>query len=237
MDNIHEQLKIIKEAIIKIEGLLDCSEHIKEFEESYLSIGNTRILIVIPTEKQLDSVPNNLLKLLTPTGCQVKYFNVHGLPVSEAYNAAAKICLDDNADYMLTIEDDTYPPNDGLIKLLNVLRTRKEISAVGGWYPKKNIATEGVHIILTDWTKDKKYRSELRRDAEGLVEVYTLAMGFSLYRGEMFKYISDPRFVTTDNLTQDSFFSEKARKMGYKLYCDMDVKCKHIDRTTGEVYE
>ncbi len=206
-------------------------EHIQEIEASYISVGNTKILIVIPTEKKLTAMPPVLEKLITPSGCQIKYYNVYGLPVAEAYNNAVRVLLQDGADYMLTIEDDTFPPDDALSKLLSRLKTDK-LDAVGAWYPKKNRIKEGVHICIGSDGK----RSPLLADGK-LHEVYTLAMGCTLYKTDMFKYSSDPWFATTENLTQDSFFSEKARKMGYKLWCDTSIKCKHVDRETGKVFE
>lgn len=53
----------------------------------------------------------------------------------------------------------------------------------------------------------------------------------------MFTKISYPWFKTTPNMTQDSFFSQLAREAGYKLLVDTNIKCKHIDRSTGKVYE
>jgi len=46
-----------------------------------------------------------------------------------------------------------------------------------------------------------------------------------------------PYFATTEHLTQDSFFSQKARDTGYQLLVDTAIRCKHVDVTTGEVYE
>lgn len=207
-------------------------EHIQEVCREYLSVGDTKVLIVIPTEKKIEGdLPSDINKIIIPTGVQIKYYNVYGLPIADAYNNAVQVLLSDGADYMLTIEDDTYPSFDALANLLTVLRDNKHISAVGAWYPKKAPLREGVHIVLKNGVRTAS-------DPDGgLYEVYTLAQGCTLFRSDMFKYISAPWFSTTENLTQDSFFSQKARKMGYKLYCDSSVKCRHIDRVTGEVFE
>ena len=204
-------------------------EHIQEIESEYISQGNTKILIVIPTEKKMTKMHPGLEKLITPTGCQIKYYNVFGLPVDEAYNNAAEVFIKDGADYMLTVEDDTFPPEDALVRLLEHCENGKH--AIGAWYPKKNSVKEGVHIVLGD-----SRRRELESDGK-VHEVYTLAMGCTLYKADLFKYTSDPRFATTDNLTQDSFFSQKLRNLGYKLWCDTSIRCKHIDRDSGDVFE
>lgn len=230
---LKEKLLSLQQQINELVTQFIINEEVQQVEAAYLSEGNTRILIVIPTEKKLEKFPENVQNVIVPTGCQVKYYNVHGLPVAEAYINAAKQALADNADFMLTIEDDTFPPEDALYKLLSLLREKNEknISAVGAWYPKKNKVKEGVHIAIKD-----NRRTELIPDGN-LHEVYTLAMGCTLYKVDMFKYMSEPYFATTDNLTQDSFFSQKARMLGHKLYCDTSIRCKHIDRVTGEVFE
>ena len=79
-------------------------------------------------------------------------------------------------------------------------------------------------------------RGPLITDGE-VHEVYTLPMGCSLYSMEVFYRIEQPWFETTECLTQDSFFSQKLRDAGYKLFCDTSIKCKHIDRVTSKVYE
>ena len=70
----------------------------------------------------------------------------------------------------------------------------------------------------------------------GLVELYTAPMGCTLIKVDVFKKIEMPWFVTTGQLTQDSFFSQKARDAGYTLWCDTSIRCDHIDRDTGIVY-
>ena len=207
--------------------------HINEVCQEYLSVGDIKILISIPTETKLeDKLPSDLSKLSIPSGCQVKYLNVHSLPTHDAYNYSIKQLLEDGADYLFCVEDDTYVQPDTLYRLLKILRDRKDIHAIGAWYPKRDVLKEGVHIVIG---KDGK-REACPRDA-GLIECYTLAQGATLFKSEIFKYVTPPYFMISDNLTQDSFFSQKARKMGYRLFCDTSIKCKHIDRVTGEVFE
>jgi hypothetical protein len=68
-------------------------------------------------------------------------------------------------------------------------------------------------------------------------EVYTIPMGCTLFPMSVFLATEFPYFATTDNLTQDSFFSQKARDAGYSLIVDTSIRCKHIDVATGEVYD
>jgi len=140
--------------------------------------------------------------------------------------------LKDQAEFMLTVEDDTFPPPDAFVKLINMYRNMGNPKLiVGGWYPKKTMSREGTPIILVGGK-----RQALAADGE-VHEVYTIPMGCTLFPTSVFLETEFPYFATTEHLTQDSFFSQKAREKGYKLLCDTSIRCKHVDVNTGEVYE
>lgn len=201
-------------------------DHVRETERKYLDVGDCKILMAVPTEKKaVDGLPC-VEQIVIPSGVQVKYYNVWGRSTAEAYNDAVMVCLEDQADYLFTVEDDTFPPSDALIRLLN-----HSVDIVGAWYPKRTATLEGTPIIVNDGK-----RQALSPDG-AVHKVYTLPMGCSLFRAEVFLKTVHPWFVTTEHLTQDSFFSQKAREAGYTLWCDTSIRCKHIDRETGVVYE
>ena len=68
------------------------------------------------------------------------------------------------------------------------------------------------------------------------VEVYTIPQGCTLFKTGIFKRINFPWFVTTPQLSQDSYFSQQAREAGLKLWCDTSVRCRHVDRDSGETF-
>jgi len=205
--------------------------HVRQVEKKYLSQGDLKVLIVVPTREKASKLPV-LESLEIPSGVQVKYYNVFGRSVHEAYNDAAMTALKDQADFMLTIEDDTFPPNDAFIKLLNHYRSMEDSKLIlGGWYPKKTVSREGTPIILVNGK-----RQALAADGK-MHEVYTIPMGCTLFPTSVFVATEFPYFATTEHLTQDSFFSQKARDAGYKLIVDTAIRCKHVDVATGEIYE
>lgn len=201
------------------------NEQIGQVQQNFLSRGNRRLLIVTPTEhKAVNGLPN-LEGLIIPETIENKIHNIYGLPTDKAYNEAVLMAMREGCDYLLTVEDDTYPPPDGLIKLL-----QHRLDIVGGWYRKRREPLEGVPIIIKGGE-----RTDLKPDGE-LCEVYTIPQGFTLFRIDVFRNIPHPWFVTTPQLSQDSFFSQRARDAGYKLWCDTDIRCQHIDRISGKVY-
>ena len=165
---------------------------------------------------------------------------MEGMEVGEAYNQVIKMILEnkDLADFkfLLTLEEDNAPPADGLMKLYESI---DEYDAVGGLY----------------WTKGEMGQPMCYGDPrvmplnfipqvpqpDTIVPCNGLGMGFTLFRMEMLK---DSRFEYgnwfktkqevvpgggAQVMTQDLFFFQKAREMGYKFACDARVKVGHYD--------
>lgn len=244
----NENLKLVQELNEETRKILP---PIDEVSAKFLNEGKNKIFIAVPTEKAaIDKDKKPYLPCLNglkiPTNIAYQKHNAFGRPVADNYNDIVIKALQENADYLITIEDDTFPPSDAIEKLVKLanewnfvnptttypLNYAPTLCAFGAWYTKKEHPRTGVHIIMN---KDGK-REFLNTDDGKIYECYTLAMGCSIYPMDMFKKISPPWFVTTPQLSQDSYFSQKARDAGFKLYCDTSIKCKHIAKD-GEVFE
>jgi hypothetical protein len=203
-------------------------------EQRYLSQGKCRMLVAVPTEKKAVNGLPCLEGVAFPSGVEIKLFNNYGNSIADAYTFIVRQALMDDADYLVTIEDDTFPPPDAIVRLLALLHKQLPKNprvAVGAWYPKREEPRQGVHIIIGD-----RERGPLKDD--GMVhEVHTLAMGCTIYPIQIFRDVPEPWFKTTPHLSQDSYFSQKARDAGWTLLVDTNIKCRHIDRVTGKVYE
>jgi hypothetical protein len=209
-------------------------DHIREVEKKYLEVGDVKVLIVVPTREKAESLPV-LEKLAIPSGVQIKYLNVFGRSTADAYNDAIQTALNDGADFLLTVEDDTFPPDDGFFKLLQRYREIGDPKVVlGGYYVKKQENREGVHIQIVG---GKRQARTLSNKDVGVYEVYTIAQGFTLFPMECFLQTAYPWTVTTSHLTQDSFLSQKLRDKGFKLLVDGDIRCRHLDVASGKYYE
>ena len=209
-------------------------DHIREVEKKYLEVGDVKILIVVPTREKAERLPV-LENLAIPSGVQVKFLNVFGRTTAEAYNDAIQTALNDGCDMLLTVEDDTFPPTDGFQRLLARYREIGDPKAVlGGYYVKKVPYPEGVHIQVV---AGKRQALTLNKYDVGVHEVYTIAQGFTLFPIECFLQTEYPWTVTTAHLTQDSFLSQKLREKGFKLLVDANVRCRHVDFSTGNSYE
>jgi hypothetical protein len=223
-------------------GVTPQLDHVRDIEHKYIEgeNSNTKMMVAVPVEKDISEEEQSKFRLpcidglIEPSGMQFKYFTVHGRKIDAAYNEIARQFLQDGADYLLTIEDDTFPPKDVIVKLMKHIADGKKV--VGAWYPMRDGTGNGVPIALHNNGNGKTAREQLAADGK-VHEVYTIPMGCTLYSAEVFFKIEQPFFAKTSCLTQDSFFSQKLRKAGYKLYCDTCIRCKHIDRETSVVYE
>ena len=202
----------------------------RDVEKRFLETGQCKILIAVPTEFKAEKGLPVIDGVSIPNGAQVKIYNSWGRPVDDSYNHIVQTALEDKADFIITVEDDTFPPPDAFVRLLELVRQNPNCAA-GAWYPKKEKAREGVHIVL------KNGKRQAMKDDGKIQEAYTMSMGCSIYPIEMFLKIPYPWFKTTANLSQDSFFSQLAREAGYKLLVDTSLKCKHVDRVTKQVFE
>ena len=162
-----------------------------------------------------------------------------GMEVGEAYsNAIAEILASGIGDweYLLTVEHDNAPPQDGLVKLIKRMEAHPEFACIGGLYWTK--FEGGVPQIWGD-PKDPlvNFRPQPPDPNGGLVECCGTGMGFNLWRLQMFR---DPRlrrpwFKTLNGSegtgvgTQDLYAWADFRKHGYRCAVDCSVKVGHYD--------
>jgi hypothetical protein len=199
-------------------------------------------IIVCPTRGMIPArVVQSWQSLIRPMNQKVVGpIFMEGMEVAEAYNQVVQMILENpelnKFKFILTIEEDNAPPPDGLIKLYESI---DEYDVVGGLY----------------WTKGEMGQPMCYGDPkvmplnfipqipqpDTLTPCNGLGMGFNLFRMEMFR---DKRFTYgkwfetkqevvegqgVQMYTQDMWFFQKAREMGYKFACDARVRVGHYD--------
>lgn len=210
--------------------MLPAGEWRDNIETRYLEEWKVRVLLVVLTrEIALSGLPC-LEGVTLPTTMETKLYNIHGRQIADGYNHAIETAIKEDCDYLVTVEDDTFPQPDAIHKLFEFIFKNPD-TCVGAWYPKREKPRQWVHIIVEWW-----HRKFLNDDWE-THEVKTMAMWCSIYPVKILKSLQYPYCKTTDNLSQDSYLSQKIRDAGFKLFVDTSVKCRHIDRETKEVFE
>jgi hypothetical protein len=205
----------------------------------------TRVMVILPSSNLIPAkVALSHWSLMFPPNQNVHRFLALGSEVGEAYsNTIAGILGHPELsqwEYILTIEHDNIPPQDGLLKLIKRMEEHPEISCIGGLYWTKG--ESGVPQLWGD-PRDPQlnYRPQVPVPGQ-LVEVCGTGMGFNLWRTSMFKdeKLRRPWFKTiadsTGVGTQDLYFWSDARKYGYRCAVDCDVLVGHYDHLTDTTW-
>jgi hypothetical protein len=204
-----------------------------------------RIVVVIPAGETIPAkVALSHWNLVFPPNNGVVRILAQGLEVGEAYTSAVQQVLAHpdlkNWEYILTLEHDNCPPQDGVLKLIEQMEAHKEFSCIGGLY-----FTKGEGGVAQIWGDPKdpilNFRPQLPDPNGGLVECCGTGMGFNLFRLSMFKdpQLRNPWFVTqkvNGTSTQDLYFWSDARKYGYRCAIDCSVKVGHYDLSADIVW-
>lgn len=201
-----------------------------------------RIVVILPSADMMSSkVALTHWNLIFPPNNGVVRILAQGMEVGHAYSEAIQGVLDhpdlSQWEYILTLESDNTPPQDGVIKLLEKMEAHPEFACVGGLYFTKG---EGGCAQIWGDPKDPvlNFRPQVPDVNGGLVECCGTGMGFNLWRISMFKdeRLRRPWFKTLAGAegvgTQDLYFWGDARKYGYRCAIDCSVRVGHYDINT-----
>ena len=196
-----------------------------------------RIVVILPAA---DTIPAKVAlshwSMLFPPNNGVMRILAQGMEVGDAYSKAIEGVLAHpdlkDWEFVLCVEQDNAPPQDGVIRLVEALEQHPELSAVSGSY-----FTKGMGGVWQGWGDPNdpvlNFRPQIPR--AGIQEVCGIGQGFALFRLKMFKdpRLPRPLFQTKKGAggasTQDLSFWQNARAFGYR--CGVDVECKvgHYD--------
>lgn len=198
-----------------------------------------RVIVILPAATMIPAkVALSHWNLIFPPNNGVIRILAQGMEVGDAYSTAIEQVLADpnlrDWEYILTLEHDNMPPQDGVLKLIQRLEQHPELACVGGLY-----FTKGEGGVAQIWGDPKdpvlNFRPQLPVAGQ-LVECCGTGMGFNLFRLSMFKdtRLQKPWFKTLTGIegkgvgTQDLAFWSDARKYGYKCGIDCDCRVGHF---------
>lgn len=193
------------------------------------------------------------LFLLGPANAQIGRLFCQGLEVGAAYNSGITTIINDpmmgDARYILCIEEDNLPPHDGLLKLYEnicdcAVPCKEHFVIVSGLYWMKG--EMGQPMLFGDPASDPINFVPQIPEKDAIQECNGTGMGFTLFHSGLFHLdeLPKPWFVTEQTgengtvkaYTQDLYFMEKVRELGYRIACDTRVKVGHLDVETGQVW-
>lgn len=206
---------------------LDEEEILNDVERCLDDIGlgtikRKKIMIGIPTASANlhRKFVQSLMQLKYPPGADVDINIVEGYQLPFARNRIVQQAIEKNCDYLFFIDADMVFPPDTLLRLLshnvpmvNALAFRR----IKPHYP-----------CIFKWN-EKEGSYETVAYYGGLQEVDATGMPAILIKTEVFKKMKQPWYYYRDNLfSSDLTFCENARKLGYKILIDTDLKIGHI---------
>ncbi len=197
-------------------------------------------ICIIPTRGVVPAkVVQSWWSLMIPMNQKFIRTFVIGMEVGAAYTQAIEQILANPIlrkwKYIMTMEEDNMPPPDGLLKLYESM---DKFDVVGGLYWTKGDG--GQPMIYGDPNgKDINFIPQVPIP-ETVQECNGLGMGFNLYKLDIFRdpRVPRPYFKTLQEFipgvggrgySQDLYFYESIRKLGYKVACDTRIKVGHYD--------
>ena len=206
-----------------------------------------RVIMLIPASSMIPTkVYLSHCSLIFPPNQAVFRMAAIGMEVGEAFSTAIQEILShpelSTWEYILTIEHDNIPPQDGLVKLIERMEKHPEYSCIGGLYWTKGEG--GVPQIWGDPKDTLNFRPQVPDVNGGLVECVGTGMGFNLWRLSVFKdaRLRKPWFKTINGIegqgvcTQDLYFWGDAKNHGHKCAIDCSVKVGHYDINTDIIW-
>lgn len=223
------------------EGKNNTPERYEAFKKMGL-YRNMNTVCVIPTRgKMLTKVALSWMHIAGGFNSAFAKIIVEACEVGAAYNYALSMILSSpqlsNFPYLLTLEEDNTPPQDGLQKLLESIQ---EYDAVSGLYWLKG--PNGCPQIWGDPNTDQFVPQPPLINA--IQRCNGIGMGFALFRLDMFRnpgFIQGEWFKTAalpeegGPCTQDLYFWKNAKKLGYRCAVDTRVRVGHCDES-GEIW-
>ncbi|MBS3095528.1 hypothetical protein J4231_02520 [Candidatus Woesearchaeota archaeon] len=147
--------------------------------------------------------------------------------IVDSRNIIRRKVLDCDYDYFLSLEQDVIPPKDVIQRLIR--HDKGIVSGVYFTYQKDKAIELGLRPVLYKKSGTNSLKVMLERDVlkPRLIEVGACGLGCVLIRKDILKNIRF-RFSKDFEGFDDVWFCYDAFNLGFKVYADTSVKCKHL---------
>lgn len=197
-----------------------------------------KIFIAVPTYETISPDTFKSIYGLERGGHQCVFDFVRGYDCATARNNIASQAMDENADYVLMVDNDITLPGDALV---NLLEDEKDV--VLGYYAHRNALNlyDGKTSVcrLGEFNYTQQIPAvELKALADNdvhKIQIHGGGMGCALIRTELFRQFNYPWFDWVNYpdrgvLSEDLYFCELCGNANIPIYTDTRVGCGHLLR-------
>ena len=150
---------------------------------------------------------------------------VHGQSPARNRNIAIQQAIDNNCTHVMFFDDDVCPPPNIVKKLL-----KHNVSIVSGLYLMRAYPHQPIIFDYADYD-GRCLHHFLSSNESGLIEVVSCGLGCLLIKIDVFKNMEKPWIrlgeIESDHWCDDTGFTKRARAVGYKIHCDLDILVGH----------
>lgn len=188
-----------------------------------------KILIGIPTAEMARRADFydyfNMLDKPDGTICSFS----HGQSPARGRNLIIEQALEHNCTHIFFLDDDVAFKPDTLMRLMS-----HDVDMVTGLYLFRNYPHQPIIFDYSD--EEGKCRHINLENQTGLIEIVNAGLGCCLINTKVFRAIEKP-YIRLGQLEKDGWcddidFFNRARAVGFKLYCDFNIPIGHFASIT-----
>ena len=192
-----------------------------------------KILIAVPCMDMVSARFAQCLATLRKNGqCAVSF--LIGSLIYDSRNKLAAMAVEMEADYVLWLDSDMVFPPDTLDRMLQVLDEHPEIDVLSGLYFRRGAPFSPVLFSKLEIGEDGVLVFEDQKDLpDELFEIAGCGFGCVLMRTDLLLDIAAKEgggvwFTPIANAGEDCAFCIRARREGYRIFCDPSISLGHM---------
>lgn len=232
--------RILQDFILRVRMAMQSGDYnfvFKLFEKEFLKQNKSFfnhpvdiVIAILKRDKEDVALTDAWNRLLVPSELRSKIIEIWGYPVTKARNLAVEQSLKYQAKYLLFIDDDIIAPNNGLVKLYNLMKKKKCLVTSGLYYKK-------IEPLEAPFENDKgQVKISEKRPIQKANKI--CGMGFCLIDVEQItEKVPLPlfwEFGSPDgywSLGEDAFFTQNLVEYTKSIpLVDTSIKCLHVDK-------
>lgn len=190
-----------------------------------------KILIAVPCMDQCSiEFAVSLGMMNRPKNYDIKIAAIKGSLIYHSREKLAKAAIQGEYDYVVWFDSDMQIPPNAIEKLIADVDSGKDI--VSGIYFRRSAPFSPVLFEKCDIEDNRPITRDLEKyEKDTTFEVEGIGFGCCAMKTEVLWNVfaeNKTCFTPLVGLGEDLSFSYRARKLGYKIYCDASIKCGHV---------